>query len=233
MKQHFKSAGQGSISYIFRFQAPPKHVHVIARVAELGIGVDIRQAQPMPISIGGQGGHLGDQPHDLAAAHRRIADVPRLRIEGRKRGHHRHQRAHRMGIVMEGLQQLLHVFRNQQVLLDLAVPGGQFSLGGKLPVQEKERDFEERAVFGKLLDRVAPVSQDAAIAIQIGDRTLARRRVHERRVVRHQPEIARAGLNLPQVHGADRAVLNGYGIRLLGAIIGDGKGLVAHLQGSS
>ena len=55
-------------------------------------------------------------------------------------------------------------------------------------------DFEERAAFRELLDRVAPVLQDALLAVDVGDSAAAGGGIGEARVVHHQPEIALVGL---------------------------------------
>ena len=44
-------------------------------------------------------------------------------------------------------------------------------------------------MLGQLLDRIAAVSQNSAIAIDIGDGALAGGRVQKRRIVRHDAEI--------------------------------------------
>ena len=62
---------------------------------------------------------------------------------------------------------------------------------GQLAEQDQVGGLEEVAVLGQLLDRVAAIEQDALVAVDVGDPALARRRVHERRVVGHHPEVVR------------------------------------------
>ena len=80
--------------------------------------------------------------------------------------------------------------------------------GGQLAEQDQVGRLEVVALLGQLLDGVAAVVQDALVAVDVGDGAPAVRGVQERRVVRHQPEVVGAGLDLPQVHGADGAVLD-------------------------
>ena len=74
-------------------------------------------------------------------------------------------------------------------------------------------------MLGQLLDGVAAVPQDALVAVEEGDGAAARGRVHECRVVGHQPEVVGVGLDLAQVHGADRAVGDRKFVRLTGPIV--------------
>ena len=96
-------------------------------------------------------------------------------------------------------------------------------LGGRrqLALQKEPRDLEERRLLGQLLDRVTPVFEDPLVAVDERDRRLARRRVRERRVVGHEAEVVLVGLDLAQVEGANRPVLDGQLVRLAGAVVGD------------
>src|ERR1019366_2357663 len=99
---------------------------------------------------------------------------------------------------------------------------------GQLAVQQQVGDFQEAALFGKLLDGVAAVAQDSPVSIEVGDGALAGGRIQERGVVTEQAEVLGTGLDLPQVDGADRAVIYGERIGLSGPVIGYGKSLVGH-----
>jgi hypothetical protein len=46
-------------------------------------------------------------------------------------------------------------------------------LGRQLAIEQEVTGFEEVAVFGELLDRVAAVFQDAGVAVDVGDLGLA------------------------------------------------------------
>ena len=61
-------------------------------------------------------------------------------------------------------------------------------------------------LLGQLFDGVAAVLEDALVAVDVGDRALAGRGVHEAGVVGRQPRGVVVGLDLSQVGGADGAV---------------------------
>ena len=89
------------------------------------------------------------------------------------------------------------------------------------------RGLEIVAVLGQLLNRVAAIQQHALVAVDVRDGAPAVRGVHERRVVRHQAEVIRPGLDLTQIHGADRAVLNRQLVLLARSVVDDAQ-RVAH-----
>ncbi len=93
----------------------------------------------------------------------------------------------------------------------------------QLAEQDQIGGLEEGALLGQLLDRVAPVHQDALVAVDVGDLAAARRGVHERRVVGGQAEVVRVGLDLAQVHRLDGAVGDRDVVLLAGAVVGDGE----------
>jgi hypothetical protein len=65
----------------------------------------------------------------------------------------------------------------------------QLGLVGQVPVDQQVGDLDEGRLLGRLLDRDAAVAQDAALAVQEGDRALGGRRVHVRGVERHVPGL--------------------------------------------
>jgi hypothetical protein len=81
-------------------------------------------------------------------------------------------------------------------------------------------DFEEARLLGQLLDGITAIAQDALVAIDESDCRPARRGVHERRVVTHDPEVFGLDLDLLQVGSAnglirDRGVVHLAGARVL------------------
>jgi hypothetical protein len=80
---------------------------------------------------------------------------------------------------------------------------------GQLTVQQERRRLEERRVLGELLDGVAAVLEDALVAVDERDAARGGRRVHERRVIGHEPEVGVLDLDLAQVHRADGVVRDG------------------------
>ena len=78
-------------------------------------------------------------------------------------------------------------------------------------------------MLGELLDRVAAVAQDAGVAVDVRDPAAGRGGVEERRVVRHQPELAEVG-------GVDRAVRDRDLDLVSGAVVPDAQRLVGHVS---
>ena len=92
---------------------------------------------------------------------------------------------------------------------------------GRRAVDQQVGDLEVGRVLAQLLDRVAAVLEDARVAVDVGDRAAARGRVHERRVVGHQPEVVLVDLDLAQVHRAHGAVGDRQLVGRARAVVGD------------
>ena len=98
---------------------------------------------------------------------------------------------------------------------------------GQLAVAQQPRDFEKGRLFGELFDRIAAIAENSLVAVDERDRALARCRVHERGIVRHQPEFFGRRLDLAKVHRArrrvtfDAALYDLNGVVLVGARILD------------
>jgi len=114
------------------------------------------------------------------------------------------------------------------VVRNVENPGAQFFLGREFAMQQQVRDLKKSAALGQNFNGISAIAQDALVAVNVGDGTLARRRVHESRIVGHQPKIVGVGLDLPQVHGPDGAVFDRDAVGLAGAIVGDGKCVLCH-----
>ena len=107
-------------------------------------------------------GHLGDQPDDLLVAGLDVEDVLGIEVEGRQSGDGRHQHPHRVGVVVEALEEsLAYVLVDEGVEGHLALPGIELFGGRQVAVQEQVRHLEVGGLLGQLLDRVAPVAEDA------------------------------------------------------------------------
>ena len=87
-------------------------------------------------------------------------------------------------------------------------------------------------MFSQHFDGIAAIPQDAAVSIDEGNAATARGRIHEGRIIGHQAEVIRTGLDLSQVHGPNRAIFNGESVSLLGAIVSDGDGALRHVKSS-
>jgi len=77
--------------------------------------------------------------------------------------------------------------------------------------------------FGKVLDGIAPVAQDAGVAVDESNFADAGRGVVEGGIVAHHAELGGVDFNLAQVGGADGVVDDGDFVIFTGAIVGDGQ----------
>jgi hypothetical protein len=122
-----------------------------------------------------------------------------------------------MGVVVETLEEpLAYVLVDERVVGHLVLPGFVLLRGGELPVQQEVGHLEIGGILGQLLDRIAPVAQDAHVTVEIGDRALAGCRGHEPRVV--EPDT---GQELRPLRRRDAPVLKGDLEGLAGAVVGD------------
>jgi hypothetical protein len=78
-----------------------------------------------------------------------------------------------MGVAAETLEEAGHLLVNHGVMDHAVVEIFLLRRGRKLPVKQQVAGFQEVALFGELLDRVAAVFEDAGVAVDIGDLRLA------------------------------------------------------------
>ncbi len=227
-KEDVESPRQHRIRQILRLDHLPQHVHEVFGVAEVVVRIDVGKSINMAIRHGRNRGHLAHQPLDLQQPDRRVVNVLRFRIHARERRHAAHQHRHGVRVVAETFHELLGGFMEHGVVRDVMHPVLQFTGGRQFAEQKHVRHFKIGTVFGKNLDGITPVAQDSRVAVDVGDRAPAGRRVHESRVISHQAEIFRAGLDLAQIHRADGSVFNGKGVALAGTVVGDGYGVLRH-----
>ena len=76
-------------------------------------------------------------------------------------------------------------------------------------MQNQISRFEIGAFLGQFLDRIAAVSQDAFVAVDVCDLALTQGRIVEGRVIAHHPEIVGVHFDLAQIGGANRVILMG------------------------
>ena len=160
---------QDRVDLVFLARHREGHVQEVLGIAQRVLRIDEGLAVRVFVGHGADRRQLGDQPvrgdHPLV----RIIDVRRVVIEGRERADHAAQHRHRVRVAAEAAEEggdlLMHhrVVRDVGDELDLLVGGGQFA------VQQQISDFQEVAFCRQLLDREAPIHQDAFVAVDIGD----------------------------------------------------------------
>ena len=172
-EQHVEGPGQHRVGLVAGLGDLPHHRLEVLGEAEGVVRVDEGHALAEPVGAGGQRRHLGDQPGDLLQPDLGVVDVLRLGVEGGQAGHRGHQDAHRVGVVVEALEEpLADVLVDERVGGDLVDPGVELVPVGQLAVDQQVGDLEVGGPLGQLLDRVAPVAQDAGLAVELGDGAL-------------------------------------------------------------
>ena len=103
-----------------------------------------------------------------------VLDVLGAVVERAERGDRRHEHPHRMGVVVEAVDEpLAHVLVDVRVMGDLVTPRRELLSGRQLAVQQQVRHLEIGRLLGELLDRVAAITQNSGAAIEVGDLGLA------------------------------------------------------------
>ena len=99
------------------------HVQEVGREVERVVGIDERHTDEEAVGRGRQRRHLGHEPDDLLVPDLGVADGLGLGVEGRQGGDGRREDAHRMGVVVEALDEPLpHVLVDEGVVGDLVAP---------------------------------------------------------------------------------------------------------------
>jgi hypothetical protein len=127
-------------------------------------------------------------------------------------------------VVAKTLNELLQVLVQERVVGDLEHPGVQLVLGRQLPVEQQIRHLEEAGVLSELFDRIAAVLQDSDVAVDVGDRTPARRRIDEPWIVGRESRLVVQG-NLLEVGGANRAVGDRDVVLLTRPVVANAEGI--------
>ena len=225
MKRTSSAFEQARLRHVLVFGLLEHHREEVLGEVEVVVRVDVGQAHVVPVGEGGEGRHLGDQADGGHVALFGVADLLRVRVEGRERADAGQQHPHRVGVVAEALEELLQVLVDVGVVGDVEHPAVELRLGRQLAEDQQVGDLEEGGALAELLDRVAAVFEDPGGAVDVGDRGAAGGGVGEGRVVGHQPEFVLGDFDLAQVDAAHGAVLDRQLVGLAGAVVGDGQGL--------
>ena len=113
-----------------------------------------------------------------------------------------------MRVVAETVDEVLGGLVQHGVMRDLPRPVLVLLRGRQFAVEQQVSDLQVGAMLGQGLDVVAAIAKDAFVAVNEGDAALAGCRIHERGIVGHHTEVFGIGLDLPQIHGANGAVLD-------------------------
>ena len=187
-EQDVEGPGQDGIGLEPRLGDLPEHGEEVGGEVERVVGVDEGHPDAEAVCGGGQRRHLGDQADDLLVPGLRVEDVLGVEIEGRQRRDGRDEHAHGVGVVVEALEEALaDVLMDERVVRDVVAPFGELLLIGQLALEEQVGHLQVGRVLGQLLDGIAPVAQDAGVAVEIRDGALACRCRHEAGVEEPDP----------------------------------------------
>ena len=183
------------------------HAQEVGGIVEIVLGINERLADRIFIRHGGERRHFRDHAQRRDHALHRIGDVGGVVIERRQRADRAGHDRHRMRVAAEALEEAAHLLMHHGVARDAIVEVGLLRRRRQFAVEQQVTGFEEVAVFGQLLDRVAAVEQDAFIAVDVGDLGLAACGRGEAGVVGEHPALA---VELGDVHhvGADGALVD-------------------------
>ena len=155
-EQQVEGLGQRRVGVVARLGHLPHRRQEVGREAEAVVGVHEGHADAEAVGGGRQGGHLGDEPGDLLVADVGIEDVLGVLVERRQGGHRGDQHPHRVGVVVEALQEpLAHVLVDVGVIRDVVRPLVELVGGGQLAEDQQVGHLEVGGLLGELLDRVA------------------------------------------------------------------------------
>ena len=162
-------ARQHRIDLVFLARHGKAHVQEVGGVVQLVLRINERLADVVFVGHRGDGRHLGDQAHGSDHPLVLIGNVGRVVIEGRQRADHAAHHRHRMRIAAEAGEKARHLLVHHGVARDAVVEIFLLRLGRQFAVEQQVADFQEVAMLGQLLDRIAAMQQDAFVAVDEGD----------------------------------------------------------------
>src|SRR5262249_24110480 len=157
-----------------------------------------------------------------------VKDVLGVAVEGRQRFDRTDQHPHRMGVVMEAVDEFFDVLMNESVMRNSVLPLHELRRCRQFSVKDQVGHFEVIATLGELLDRITAIAQDSLIAVDKRYPAPARRGIHECRIIGHQAKILIGCLDLSKVGRPYAAVLYGHLILLASAVVHDSECALAH-----
>mmetsp|Transcript_34533 Transcript_34533/g.87294 ORF Transcript_34533/g.87294 Transcript_34533/m.87294 type:complete len:473 (+) Transcript_34533:703-2121(+) len=191
-----------------------QHVHEVLRVAQALVGRRGGAAGGLVVRPRRQGGDLAQQAHNLLVLHlARLVDVAAhqcgvlLGVQRGQRADAGEQHAHGVRVSGQRLHRVNHGGGQRGVAHDRLLEGCKLRHGGQVAEQHSVRNLQEVAPLGQLLNGVAPVAQDALLAINIGDARDDCRGVRVPGVICTQSHTVATSLDLLQGLGIDGAPL--------------------------
>ena len=142
-EQHIQGVLEDRVRAVLGLGHLVHHVEEVARVGQIVVRVGVGQAPRMAVGEGRERGHLGDQAYHLLVLDVLVVNRLRLGVEGGQRGQGADQDAHRVGVVVEAVDELLDVLVHEGVLGDLVTPRAGLILVRQVAVQQEPGHVEE------------------------------------------------------------------------------------------
>ena len=175
------------------------HAQEVRRVVEIVLRVNEGLADMVLVGHGRDRRHLGDHAHRGDHALVRIGDVGGIVIEGRQRADAAAHDGHRVGVAAEAGEETAHLLVDHGVtghtIVEIVLLAGR----RQFAVKKQVADFEEVALFGELIDRIAAVKQHALVAVDIGDLGLAGGGRGEARIVGERAGLLVEGCDIDHI----------------------------------
>ena len=178
-QQHVEHLGHDRVHLVRLGRDPERHAQIVADVVERVVRVDVGLAHRLLVGVGRDRRQLRQQPDGRDLDLLGIQRIQGVLIERGQRTHRAGQHRHRVSVAREPVEQPAQVLVQHGVPLDPANEVVQLGLGGQLAVDQQVGHLEVGGTLGQLFDRVAAVTQDADVAVDVGDLGLARRSVRE------------------------------------------------------
>jgi len=142
------------------------HLQEVRTVGEVVLWIDERLADRLLVAVRGNRRQLGEQTVDRDFNLPRVAGVERVLIKGGKRADSGREDRHRMRVAREAAEELAHFFVQHRVAENCAAERVELFLRGQFAVDQEVGNFEEIAVSRQVLDVIAAITQDAAVAVE-------------------------------------------------------------------
>src|SRR5262249_13237292 len=163
---------------------PERHPQEVLHQRQRVVGGEGRLADRFLEGVGRDRGQLGGQSGCRQFHLLVVAWVGGGLVVARQRIYTAGQHRHRVGVTREAVEESLQVLVQQRVPLDLLREGGQLILGRQFAVDQQIAHLDERRLLGQLLDRVAAVTENPGVTVDVRDGAFRRRGVHEAGVER-------------------------------------------------
>jgi len=165
------------------------HVQKVGTVPQLGIGINERPAARATIGERRDRADLADQPSGGLGQRLDVLQRQKLLVVTCQIAQRRRQDRHRRGIDGNVLQLVFQAFVQQLVVGQLTAEGLQFLAVRQAAEDQQPGHLHKVGFVGELFDRDPAIAQDALVPVDIGNCTLAGRRVAQTRIVGNHAEL--------------------------------------------